>query len=199
MPPIPRDRALGYRHGVQIPEAVHKTVRRRMGLLDRAQRAVIMRASVIGRRFDLSILIAAAPYAEATLQSALDRACRLHLLVADESVSGRFAFRHALIRDAVYAEFVGSATRPLHRRIARALERSLVAGAATLEDLAYHAWAGGDARRAVRYNELAGDNAAAVHAQSDARTYYGRARSLLDVDSPAYARLSEKFAAMAED
>jgi predicted ATPase len=66
-------------------------------------------------------------------------------------------------------------------------------GDAPLDDLAYHAWAAGDVRRGVRYNELAGDRAAAVHARDDARTYYARARGLLPVESDAYARLAEKL------
>jgi predicted ATPase len=64
--------------------------------------------------------------------------------------------------------------------------------------LAYHYWAGGDARRALRYNELAGDNAAALHASADARMLYTRALSLADPDSASYARLEKKIGCVVE-
>jgi predicted ATPase len=49
-------------------------------------------------------------------------------------------------------------------------------------------------RRAKRYNELAGDRAAAAYADVDARAYYERARTLVAMDSPEYARLTAKLA-----
>jgi predicted ATPase len=155
-----------------------------------------MRASVIGRRFDLCVLLATSTCSEVQVRAALERACSLQLIVVDEPSCGRYSFRHALTRDIIYAEFLTVRVRPLHRRIARALECTVPPGVVTLENLAYHSWAAGDARRALLYNELAGDNAAAVHAHDDARKYYTRARSLIDVDSLVYARLTEKLRAM---
>ncbi|MEO7039547.1 MAG: hypothetical protein ABI186_05905 [Candidatus Elarobacter sp.] len=162
------------------------------------ERAVVMRASVIGARFDLGVLVATVTCAEARVRAALERACSLQLIVADEPGCGRYSFRHALTRDIIYAELLSGRVRPLHRRIARALERTVAPGDASLEDLAYHFWAGGDARRALRYNELAGDHAAAVHARDDARTYYARAQSLIEIESHAYARLAKKLRAIGD-
>jgi predicted ATPase len=67
---------------------------------------------------------------------------------------------------------------------------------APIDDLAYHSWAAGDARRGIRYNELAGDRAAGVHAEAEARTYYERARGMCEIASHAYARLTEKLHAL---
>jgi predicted ATPase len=160
--------------------------------MDRVERAVVMRASVIGRRFQVAVLTATANFPEARVRAALERACSLQLVVEDDPSRERYAFRHALTRDVIYEELMKGRVRPLHRRIARVLER-MAPGGDTLDDLAYHAWAAGDVRRGVRYNELAGDRAAAVHARDDARTYYVRARGLLPVESDAYARLAEKL------
>ena len=185
---------LRYRRQVaRIPDAVRETVLHRIRQLDRAEGAILMRASVIGRHFAVSVLIATTPWPQERVRAALARACDLQLLVVEGFRQDRYAFRHALTRDIIYAEFVSMPTRPLHRRIARALEKALPAGDATLEDLAYHAWAGGDAKRALHYNELAGDSAASAHAHDDARTYYARARSLVDLGTSAYARLTEKL------
>jgi predicted ATPase len=182
---------------VVIPDAVRTTVLGRIRRLPRVERAVVMRASVIGRRFDLCVLLATAPCAEGTVRTALDLAVELQLIVADQSGRERYLFRHALTRDIIYAEFLAVRVRPLHRRIARVLERAAPQRQVPLEDLAYHSWAAGDAKRALRYNERAGDNAVAVHSHEDARTHYARARSLIELDSADYSRLTEKLRAVA--
>jgi predicted ATPase len=161
--------------------------------MDRIERAVVMRASVIGRRFHVAVLTATASCSEAQVRSALEHACALQLVVEDDPARERYSFRHALTRDVIYEELLSGRVRPLHRRIARVLEHLATSGDVALDDLAYHAWAAGDVRRGLRYNELAGDRAAAVHASDDARTYYARARGLLPVDSCVYARLTEKL------
>jgi predicted ATPase len=171
---------------------VRATVLRRLGRLDRASRTILMQASAIGHRFMFEVAVTVTRRPDAVVRAALDGACDLELIVREGDSPEVFAFRHALMRDIIYGEFVDARVKPLHRRIVAALERQ-VPGRAALEDLAYHAWAAGDARRTALYGERAGDRAAALHAFADARTHYLRARSLLDVDSPAYARLSEKM------
>ncbi len=158
------------------------------------ERAVVMHASVIGRRFDFAVLVEAADGPERDVRLALERACSLDLLVAEADPRDAYAFRHALTRDIIYTELLTLAVRPIHRRIARALERAPAPHRATrLEQLAYHSWAAGDVRRCVKYNELAGDGAAAIQALDDARSYYSRARSLIATDSPAAKRLDRKL------
>ncbi len=178
-----------------ISDAVRSTVLGRLRRLDRAERTIVLRASVIGRHFALRVAVAAAARPEAEVRLALERAHVLQLVVP----AGRegYSFRHALTRDILYAEFIGTRTRPLHRRIASVLERIMRSGEPVLEALAYHAWAAGDATRTVLYNELVGDNAAAVHAYDDARLYYARARSAVDVDSAGYSRLTHKLDSIA--
>ncbi len=178
-----------------IPETVRATVLGRIRSMDRLERGVIMRASVIGRRFHIAVLSATSRCPEPMVRAALERACDLQLLVEDGPSGDLFAFRHALTRDVIYEELLSGRVRPLHRRIARVLERMVAAGEGPLDDLAYHAWAAGDVRRGVRYNELAGDRAAALHASENARTYYGRALDLVSVDSGTYARVAEKLRA----
>jgi predicted ATPase len=166
--------------------------------MDRTARAVLMRAAVIGRRFSVPVLTATASCSESKVRAALEEACGFQLISAENPTREFYMFRHALTRDIIYAELLTVRMRPFHRSIAIALERAYPTGDAPLEDLAYHSWAAADAARALRYNEQAGDNAAAVHAQDDARTYYVRARSLLEVYSVAYERLTTKLIAMDE-
>ena len=109
------------------------------------------------------------------MRAAPERACSLQLVL--ESGADLYSFRHALTRDIIYAEFLEARTRPLHRRIAKVLEKS---------------------RRSQLYNELAGDKAASLHAPDDARRYYTRARSPTEIDSAAHSRLTEKLRAIGE-
>lgn len=186
-----------FRRRVIIPDALRVAVLARIRLMDRTDRDVIMRASVIGRRFAVAVLAATAACDATRVRNALERACELQLIARDELSRDHFAFRHALTRDIVYAELVAARLRPLHRRVTLALERrSDSTGTVPLEDLAHHSWAAGDLRRALRYNELAGDEANAVHAHADARDYYCRARAASALDSPAYARLTVKLRAL---
>ncbi len=172
-----------------IPDAIRASVLERVRRLDRRARTILLCASVIGRRFDVGVLTAAAARAPTEIRAALECACALQLLEADGG-SERFVFRHALTRDVLYSELLAARTRPLHRRIARALERAPDAG---IEELAYHWWAAGDRRRGFRANERAGDRAAEIHANGVALVHYGRALALADLDTEPYARLSEKI------
>lgn len=197
MPPIPPARGMRYGCTVPIPDMLRSTVLRRLRSLDRRARDVVMRASAVGREFDVHVVVATATHSEAEVRAALERACLLELVTA--AGSDRYEFRHALLRDIIYSELLDGRVRPLHRRIARALEEMQRLRDVPLEEIAYHSWVGGDGRRALRYNELAGDNAAGVHAREDAQRYYARARSLTEIDSAAYFRLTQKLEAVGAD
>ncbi len=148
---------------------------------------------MIGQRFEVAVLLHASSRKEPQIRAALEHACELELVVPENERDGSFAFRHAMTRDVIYAEAIASRTRRLHRRIARALERLVDAGDDKLDELAYHAWAARDVAGGRRYNELAGDRAAALHASDDAHAYYERARGLTALDSHAYVRLTQKL------
>jgi predicted ATPase len=165
----------------------------RIRRLNRAERVVLMRAAFIGRRFRLALLAAVLALDEGRVRAALDAACELQLLVSENAPGNWYSFRHALTRDIAYEEFIATRVRPIHRRIGRALEAELEEGRVSLEDLAYHAWAAADSARCVRYNELAGDRAAAAFAAHDAARFYGRARAFVALNSHDYRRLSEKL------
>lgn len=150
-----------------------------------------MRAAVIGRTFDLRTLTATAARSPNTIVAALECARSLQLVTA--LGGGRYSFRHALTREIVYTELVHERVRTLHRRVVRVLAARLRDGEPVLGELAYHAWVAADVTRALQYNELAGDDAFAASAREDARRFYLRARSLVEIRSPHYARLTEKL------
>ncbi len=158
-----------------------------------------MYASVMGQRFRLAVLAAATGLSEERVRAVLEKASVLQFVMCEDGESDWYAFRHALIRDIAYEEFIGNRVRPIHRLIARALERCADAKHVPIDDLAYHSWAAGDAERCVRYNELAGDRAAGAFANHDARIYYARAREFADPNSEHYRRLTGKLVRLQQD
>jgi predicted ATPase len=184
---------------VPIPDALATALLRRLRRLNRAERSVLMRASVIGQRFRVAVLTATTTLSEDRVLAVLEAASALQFVVRESGRSDWYSFRHALIRDVAYREFVATQLRPIHRRIARALERCAEANEKALDDLAYHAWSAQDASRCIRYNELAGDRAAAAFANRDAQVYYGRALEFARVDSKQYRQLSSKLVELHND
>jgi adenylate cyclase len=180
-----------------IPSAVRATVLGRLRQMTARERDVLNCAAVIGPRFDLPVLAAAVTHSQDEVRANIQAACRLDLVVA-EATHERYAFRHALTREIIYAEALAARMRPMHRRIVRALEGIDSPSEASLPQLAYHALAARDPRRALRYYERLGDAAAVLDAPQDAATCFARARSLLHVESPDYVRLTEKLRAVAE-
>jgi len=174
-----------------LPPTIHATLMERVRPLTAPERRVVDQAAVIGRRFALDVLAESLGDEPASLLPALRRARDLQLI--EERGTGSFEFRHSLTREAIYGGFLSAEVRPLHRRIALAIERGGDA-AHSLEGLAYHWWAAGDADKSAGYNEDAGDAAASVHAHEDAIAFYERALTAVRNDHARRGRLAEKIA-----
>jgi len=178
-------------------DPVRSTVHDRLSPLRGEHRDVLLRAAAIGREFDVDVLAELSRTSAARVRAALRAASRLQLVERVEGAAPRYRFRHALTRDAVYGELVASQLQPLHREIAFAIERLAARRRPELEELAYHWWAAGDAIRGARYNEEAGDRAAALHAHDQAVRAYRRALDVLPERSAVRARLERKIADIA--
>lgn len=195
---MPRACVRRYARRVPVSEAIAAVLLQRMRRLNRAERAVLLGAAVIGLRFRIAVLAATTALEERHVREALDKVCALQLVVREGSSGDWYAFRHALIRDVAYEEFVATRVRPVHRRIARALERCVGPEGISLDDLAHHSWLARDIARGRRYNEMAGDRAIAAFADAEARVYYARARALAIAGSQQYRRLSSKLVGLNE-
>src|SRR6185312_5591002 len=85
-------------------------------------------------------------------------------LVVEQSAE-RFAFRHALTRQAVYAELLEREQRTMHRAIAAAVETLYADDLEShLSELAYHTCKAGEWARAREYAGRAGERALALYA-----------------------------------
>ncbi len=158
----------------RIPRTVEDAVRRRSAALPPTARRVLTLAAVIGQRFDFPLLQELAGLSDDELLKHVKALIAAQLVV--EESADRFAFRHALTRQAIYVQLLVRERRTLHSAIAAAIERLHAPDLARhFEALAYHTYEGGDWEAALLYAERAGDRAQAVHAPRAAVEQFTRA------------------------
>jgi DNA-binding CsgD family transcriptional regulator len=159
---------------VRVPRTATEAVRRRLDVLTEPARVVASTAAVAGRRFDFALLQALTHHDERQLLALVKELIAAQLVV--EESAERFAFRHALTREAIYAELLARERVALHRQVAVELERLHAASLdAVVESLAYHAWEAGDWERAARYATRAARHALALSAPREAVGHLDRA------------------------
>jgi predicted ATPase/DNA-binding CsgD family transcriptional regulator len=148
-----------------IPRSVQDAVYQRTKQLHTPARQVLTLAAVAGRRFDLVILQLVMQIEESRLLECMKELVAAQLV--SEEAPDQFSFRHALIREAVYAELLTGERRALHRHIAETIEQRASLSSildAQLVDLAYHFYEGGVWSKAAKYGQRAGERALILYA-----------------------------------
>jgi DNA-binding CsgD family transcriptional regulator len=159
---------------VHVPKTALEAVRRRLAALTAPARAVASTAAVAGRRFDFGLLQTLTDHDEKELLALVKELIAAQLVV--EESAERFAFRHALTREAIYNELLARERIALHREVAAALERHHAGSLdGVVEALAYHAWEAGDWERAATYAARAARHALALSAPREAVGHLDRA------------------------
>jgi DNA-binding CsgD family transcriptional regulator len=167
---------------LHIPPSVQAAVLRRTAQLSDDARQLLTWAAVAGRRFDFALLQQVAERDERALLALIKELVTAQLVV--EETAERFAFRHALTRQAVYAELLGRERRALHRRVAESLEAlyadTLVpstssGGAGQVADLSYHFYCAGEWSKTLAYARRAGEEAQRLYAPRAAVEHFTRA------------------------
>ncbi|MGH8889899.1 MAG: helix-turn-helix transcriptional regulator [Acidothermaceae bacterium] len=171
---------------VRVPDTLADAVLVRAALLDRPTRDVAAAAAVIGRRFDFDLLTAVTGAPGDEVARCL-RELQAAYLVTSRAVANMFDFRHALIRDALYADISLPRRRELHHRVAgEAAARGY--GDAFVST---HFDEAGCTDDAYRHARRAAEGATSVSAHREALELYRRAlRNLPAVATPdEHARL----------
>jgi predicted ATPase/DNA-binding CsgD family transcriptional regulator len=172
---------------LHIPPSVQDAVQRRTSQLSGDARQLLTWAAVAGRRFDFVLLQQLSQRDEGELLALMKEVVTAQLVV--EETAERFAFRHALTRQAVYAELLGRERQLLHHRVATAIEQIYVNAlkvnalkalaepveAAQVNDLSYHFYRAGDWKKVLEYAWRAGSRAQALYAQQAAVEHFSRA------------------------
>jgi DNA-binding NarL/FixJ family response regulator len=150
-----------------IPESIRDAVALRLdGLSEQAQNLLEI-AAVAGVRFDIEMVTVIAGN-EPELEELVER----HLITEISAPEG--AFRHALVREAVYKDIPWTRRRQLHREIAAFLESKKAAPAVIAE----HWLAGHELERARHALILTARKSCDIHAYRDAANAANRALEL---------------------
>jgi DNA-binding CsgD family transcriptional regulator len=147
----------------------------RLDQLDDEGRLAVRAASVVGRRVPHDLLARGSDLSTAALDRALRAAVEANVLVAVGSDG--YAFRHALLAEAVYQDLLPGERVRLHAAYAKALIAREADG--TAAELARHARAAHDLVTATRASVQAGDEAMMVGGPDEATRHYELALELL--------------------
>ncbi|WP_291416836.1 AAA family ATPase, partial [Actinophytocola sp.] len=156
----------------EVPQTIREVVITRLARLTPGARHLARLASVAGRTARHDLLAGLAGLSDVDLDPAVRELIHHGQLVTSGSVEGAdgYAFRHALIREAIYADLLPGERRQAHGRVARLLD-----GQGAAAELAHHWDAAGEAAEALAASVRAGDAAGAGFAPAEAHVHYERA------------------------
>jgi DNA-binding CsgD family transcriptional regulator len=161
--------------GGRLPTDLADLMLVRLDQLDDDSRAAVRAVSVVGRRAAHDLLARGSGLDEPALDRALRAAVEANVLIADGSDG--YAFRHALVAEAVYQDLLPGERARLHAAYAKALASREVGGSAA--ELARHARASHDLVTATTASIEAGDEAMAVGGPDEAARHYELALELI--------------------
>jgi DNA-binding CsgD family transcriptional regulator/tetratricopeptide (TPR) repeat protein len=183
--------------GTRLPSLLRELVLARVHALSEAAQRVLETAAVAGTRVDHQLLAAVVGLDTEQLVGLLREAVGRHVLAVDQA-GDAYAFRHALVQEAIYDDLLPVQRGPLHAAYAQALERRVRqrdhasadrgGSAAELGQLAYHWYAAHDLGEALLASVQAGQAAEAASALAEAMGHYERALELWDQAPEAAAR-----------
>jgi DNA-binding CsgD family transcriptional regulator/tetratricopeptide (TPR) repeat protein len=169
-----------------LPSSLRDVLNLRLDALPDDARGVLRVAAAAGRRSSHRLLAAVAGLPEPALVDALREAVAQHVLVQD---AGGYAFRHALLQEAAYADLLPGERTALHLALAEALrdDPTLADGTAAAE-LALHWSAAHRMPEALAAYVRAGLEAEQVFAFVEAGQHFERALELWDLVEDAGER-----------
>jgi tetratricopeptide (TPR) repeat protein len=169
-----------------VPERVKRMIEWRVERLDTPAPVLLKAACVLGPTFELARSSSIAGVSSDQALQAFEAAHRAGLILADPERPDRYAFRHALVREALYDSIPPGARARLHLAAGREIERS-GGGNAQPAELAMHfshAIFIGGAEDAVRWRLAAAAEATLRHAHEEAVEHHHRALEALDATTP---------------
>ncbi len=159
--------------GGPVPTTIQDVILARVDRLPEPSRRLLMKGSVVGREFGLSLIGRLAGLPEEELPSCLRTLQKAGLL--QERRSGErpsYALRHAMTRDAIYESMLAPTRKVLHEEVARSIEYLY---GTNLQDhypvLANHYFAGDNFERAALFAKLSSQRARKTGALTDAVAY----------------------------
>ncbi len=179
-----RWRLVGELAELGLPQSVREVIGQRVERLGSDARTALSAAAVIGREFDLDLLLAVVEFPEDRLLDLLDEAVAASLLQESSERAERFVFAHGLVEHTLYEDLGRARRARMHKRVAVALEE-LCGGepGERLGELAGH-WAAAvvsaDSAKAIYYARLAAERALDQLAPDEAERWYRQTLELHD-------------------
>lgn len=169
--------------GAALPASVQGLLSERVDRLAPKDRALLQAASVIGRHFDPELLAVVTGETDVNV-----RLAAIHTLdlVRLDGKSGGYAFKHALVRDALYQSLLTDPRKALHLKIGEEIERRRGNRLGEVAEVLAHHYSQTDrADKAFVYLSMAGSKSLSVYSLDEAVTHLSAALALLDnnVDS----------------
>jgi class 3 adenylate cyclase/predicted ATPase len=166
---------------LRVPDTLSDALMERLDRVAPSRRLAQI-AAVIGREFSTDLLSAASQVEEVDMLSALALLEKADIIYrADISPSVRFAFKHVLLRDAIYDSLLRSKRQQIHADIAAILEQDFPElSESQPEVLAYHYQEASNYRQAIRCWFDAGQRAQANSANVEAIANFRKALQLLN-------------------
>ncbi len=168
-----------------VPDTVRQVIDIHLGRLSAPARDLITVAAVTGQVLNLDLLQAVWGREEEATLEALDELLRRRLVrEAASTTGGDYEFDHHLIQEVIYARVHPRRRRRLHQQTAMAMKRLYADRPGAAREIARHFDAAGEAEEALRYFNLAAQEARRLFAWGEAEQYLGRALELLDCLDP---------------
>lgn len=158
-----------------LPNDLSRLLLVRLDQLDDAGKAVVRAASVAGRRVSHELLSRVVDLSPSSLDAAMRSAVESNVLVP--AGSDGYAFRHALLAEAVYDDLLPGERVRLHGAYTAVLRSRDIPG--TAAELARHARKAHDIPAAVLAGIEAGDDAMSVGGPDEAARHYVQALELV--------------------
>jgi len=178
---------------ISLPKTLSGVLSARIDRLSDEVKKTLHFASVIGRSFDMKTLSALESRSNALNEKIqkLDHAGLIHM--QSNGDNAEYAFRHALLHEAAYNSVLLKRRRELHTRVGEHLEKI---HSDRLNEfapvLAHHFYNARDAR-SQDYDEIAGDNAFRLYANSEAVTHFSRALEVAQRREAAHTKIEDLF------
>ena len=166
------------RMGSVLPTGLADLLLARFEQLSATAQQVLRAGAVAGRRVEEDLIREASGLAEADFEDGIRESVAHQLLVPDGTQG--YAFRHALIREAIYGDLLPGERTRLHARFAELLADPdrLASAPGTAAELAHHCLASHDIAGAFAASVQAAQEAERLAAPAEAHRHYDAALAL---------------------
>ncbi len=163
----------------ELPGSLRDLLLVRVEPLSEETQRLLRLMSAAGNRVDHSVLELVAGEQSGPLETALREAVSAGVIVVD---GDGYAFRHALLREALHDDMLPGEHARMHARYAQALEAhpELLPGTPTAAEVAHHWYSAHDVERAFAWSLTAADELVRSYAHATAQQLLERALELWD-------------------